>query len=76
MAADIRSGVEPAHHVHETDRIHIEHRRRIRVIADLRRITRHQEHVADAHRVRAQQIRLHPEQTPVAARVVEDRFHA
>ena len=52
------------------------HRRRVRVVADLRRIAGDEQHVAHAHRVRAEQIRLHAEQVPVAAGVVKDRFDA
>ena len=41
-----------------------------------RRIAGHDQQVANAHRLRAEQVRLHAEQVPVAAGVVEDRLDA
>ncbi len=47
---------------------------RVGIVAGVRRIAGDQQDVADPHRVRAEQIRLHAEQVAVAARVVKDRL--
>ena len=76
LLADIQAAVEPRHHVGQADRIDVVDGGRVRVIADARRIASDDQQVAHAHRVRAEQIRLHPEQVSIAARVVEDGLHA
>ena len=48
----------------------------VRIVADLRRIAGDEQQVADPHRVRAEQVRLHPEQVPIAAGVMENRLDA
>ena len=73
LAADVEPAVQPRDDVREADRIDVEDRRRVRIVADLRRIAGDEQHVADAHRVRAEQVRLHAEQVAIAAGVVEDR---
>ena len=45
------------------------------IVADSRWIAGDEQHVAHAHRVRAEQVGLHPEQVTIAAGVMEDRFH-
>ena len=76
LPADVEPAVQPRDHVGQADRIDVEDRRRVRVVADAWRVAGDEQHVADAHRVRAEQVRLHAEQVSVAARVVEDRLDA
>ena len=61
--------------VHQPDRIHVEYRGRVRIIAHLRRIACDADEVANAHRGRAQQIRLDAEHIAIAAGVMQDRFN-
>jgi hypothetical protein len=62
LSTDVVSMVQPCHHVGQPDRVHVEYRGRIGIVADPARITRNQHQVPDAHRVRPEQIRLDTEQ--------------
>ena len=72
----VEAVIEPAHHVGEADRVDVEDRRGIGVVADLAHVAGDAEQVAHAHRVRAEQVRLDAEQVAVAARILEQRLDA
>ena len=74
LPADIESAIEPRDHVDETDRVHVEHGRRVGVRPLLRRIARCQQDVAQSQLVRTDQIRLHADQMAIAAGVVQQRL--
>ena len=63
-----------AHDVHQPNRIHIEHRRRIRIVPQLRRIARQAQNILQPDRRRAQQIALNAQHIPVATGVVQHRL--
>ena len=68
--------VQPPHDVHQPNRIHIEHRRRIRIIAQLGRIAGEAKNILQPDRRRAQQIALDAQHIAVAAGVVQQRLDA
>jgi hypothetical protein len=76
VGAPIDAVIEARHHVGEADRIDVEHPGRLGIVAHDRRIARRNEEIAQPHGVRPQQVRLHPEQVPVAARVVQEGLDA
>ena len=64
--------VEPGEDLDQPDRVDVPHAGAGRVVADPRRIAGQREDVADAERVRAQQLRLERHEVPVAGRRVDD----
>src|SRR5258706_257908 len=56
VAADVAAMVKARHHVRETDGVDVEHRGRVGIVADPPRVARDEQHVAQAHRVRAEQV--------------------
>ena len=68
--------VQPRDEVGEADRIDVEDRRRVGIVADAARIAGDEHEIAQAHGVRAEQIGLDAQQVAVAARVVQQRFDA
>ena len=59
LAADVASAIEARHGVGQADRVDVEHERRVGVVARLARIAGEDQEVAQADRVRAEQVRLH-----------------
>ena len=76
LAADVEAVIEPRQHVGQADGVHVEHRRRVGDVAEQPDIAGDAEHVAQPHRVRAEQVRLNAQQVLVAARVLKHRFDA
>ena len=68
--------IEARHDVGQTDRVDVEDRGGVGIVADPARIAGDEQQIAQAHGVRAEQIRLDPEQVPVAAGVVQQRLDA
>ena len=68
--------IQPGHDVGQADRIDVEHRGGVGIVADAPGIARDQQQVAQAHRVRAEQIGLNAEQVAIAAGVVQQRLDA
>ena len=71
LSAHVAAAIEPRDQVREADRVDIEHHGGIGIIADARGIARHQHHVAQPHRVGAEQIGLDAEQIPIATGIME-----
>ena len=76
VAREIAAVVQVVHDPDEADRVDVVDRGRVRVVAELGRIAGDREDVAQAERVGAQQVRLDPQQVPVAAGVVKDGVDA
>ncbi len=76
VAADVQAPVQVVHDVDQADRVHVEHRRRVGIVAHLRRIAGDADQIVNAQRRRAQQVRLHAQHIAVAAGVVQDGFDA
>ena len=74
--ADIQPVIDVVHDVAEPDRVHVEHRRRRRIVPHPRRIARNADQVPDARRVRAQQFALNAQNIAVAAAEVVDGLDA
>ena len=72
----VLAAVQARHQVREPDRVDLVDAARARVVADLGRIAGHREHVADAARVRAEELRLEAHDRRVARRQVRDRLDA
>jgi len=68
--------VQPRDDVGQANGVDVEHQRRVRVVTALAGIAGEQDQVADADRVRAQQIRLNSEQVAVAAGILQRRLEA
>ena len=66
--------IEARDGVPETDRVDVEYRRRVGIVADAARIAGDEHQVPHAHRVRAQQVRLDAQEVAIATRVVQQRF--
>ncbi len=62
------------HDIDETDRIDVEHGRRIRVVAHLWWIPRDANQIADPGRGRAEQVGLYSQNIAISTRVVQNRF--
>src|SRR5258708_38487046 len=62
--------------IHQANGVHVKHRRRVRIIAELRRIAGDTDQIAQTRAPRAQQVRLHAEHSAVAAGEAQDRFKA
>jgi hypothetical protein len=76
LSPDVRAVIETRHRVEQTDRVDIDNRRRIGVVAHQRHVTSDQHHVADAHCVCTEQIGLQVEQTAIARRTLQHGFDA
>jgi hypothetical protein len=63
-------------HVGQTYRVDVKDSRGIGIVAQLGRIARDDQDVAQTQGVGTEQVRLHAEQVPVAATIVDYRFHA
>ena len=74
LSTDVEAVIEPRNHVSKADGIDVEHRRRVGIVADHARLAGHRDEVADPHRVRAEQIRLHAEQVAIAAGELQHGF--
>jgi hypothetical protein len=72
LAADVLAAIQFGRQIGETNRIDFIHGRRVRIVTDARRIAGDDQEIADSHRVRAEQIRLHADHVAVAAGVVQD----
>ena len=75
-AVEVLAAVQPRDQPREPDRVDLVDAARARVVADLGRVARDREDVADAFRVRAEQQRLEPHHGRVARRQVRDRLDA
>ena len=76
LAADVAAVVQARDDVGQTDRIDVEHRGRVGIVADAARIAGDEQQVAQAEGVRAQQIGLDAQQIPIPAGVVQQRLDA
>ena len=74
LAADVAAVIQARDDVGQADRVDIEHRRRVGIVADAARIAGDEQQVPHAHRVRAQQIGLDTEEIPIATGVMQQRF--
>jgi len=74
IPAQIQPPVQVVDNVHQSDRIHVKHRRRIGIVPHLRRISRNADQVADSSGRCPQQVRLNAEHVAIAARIVQDGF--
>ena len=74
VAARIEAVIQVVHEIGQPDRVHVEHRRGIRIGTHLRRIAGDDQHVAEPDRRRSQQIAEHAEQIPIAAGIVRHRL--
>ena len=72
LPARVLAAVEAGEDLDEADRIDVPDARAGRVVADPRRIAGQGEDVADAQRVRAEQLRLEGHEVPVAGREVDE----
>ena len=59
--------VHPPDDLDEADPVHVEDRRRVRVVARARRVAGHREDIPDVERVGAEEVGLDPHEVPVAA---------
>ena len=71
---EVAAVVQVVHDPDEPDRVHVVDRGGVRVVAELGRVAGDGQDVAEPERVGAEQVRLDPQQVPVAAGVVEDRL--
>ena len=76
LSTDVEPAIELRGKVRQANRVDLEDRRRVGVVADPRRIAGYDQQVAHLHRVRAEQVRLHADHVAVTAGVVKNRFDA
>ena len=76
LAADVAAVIQARHDVGQADRVDVEDRRGVGIVADAPGIAGDEQQVAQAHRVRAEQVGLDAEQVAIAAGIVEQRLDA
>ena len=75
IAANVQSPIQVMHNIDQADGVHVEDSGSIGIIAQLGRVAGDAQDIPQAHRRRAQQIRLDAEHVTVAAGVMHDGFH-
>src|SRR5216683_4020953 len=74
VLADVEPVVQVVNDVHQADRVDIEYRRCVWIVAQLRRVSGEAENVLQPNRRRAQQITLNTQHIPVPAGVMQNRL--
>src|SRR6185369_6625700 len=72
VAGQVAAVVEVVHDPDEADGVHVVYGGGVRIVAELGRVARDGQDVAQAQGVSPQQVRLYPQQVPIPAGVVED----